>query len=188
MILSFLQQIFSEEITKTIISNIVGGILALLGGYFSIKWQGEQQQKERSNSYRNFYLEQFNSIRSQIDELSDILNSNGFVSFQHVEQLIITFELVNKHADGMIFIEDKAFRNELRKFFFDTFFDARRARYQQELQDKHSDELKIAERDQRQDIEAIRNQISETSNTKREYVLKMKERAINLAAKYGPTH
>ena len=178
MNLSFLQQIFSEEITKTIISNIVGGILALLGAYFSIKWQSDRKNSEQMKMYNTFYLEQIESMSEHINKLVDIFENRHIISFQHIDQIHVTMDLVNKHSDGFIFIQDKTLRKEVRKFFFDCFYDAQRAK------SAHIHKEKIERiNDQESDQQIIKNnqiQVLEAFTEMKSFVLDLKNHVLSI--------
>ncbi len=166
----------SIDILSSLIGTAVGGILSLVGSYFSIKWQSDIKNADQSKMYNTFYIEQIDLMSEHIEQLARIFDDRHIISFQHIDQIHVTTDLINKHSDGFIFIKDKLIRKKIRNFFFDCFYDAQRAKSAHIR--KEEIERTILQENDPQALQQKQNQAAQSYNDMKSFILDLKNHTV----------
>ena len=132
---------------------VAGGLLSLLGSYFSLRWQSKNTKKERLDLYLTFYKDSFLYVSSVIKDLESVWDSDNYASFHHLNQIERIINAIDRHMDGFALIDDRNLRDALRRFFFDLSGDIGFLRYWEQKREeakvdyqKHADKESVEAR------------------------------------------
>ncbi|MGL5735152.1 MAG: hypothetical protein ACRCYS_09840, partial [Beijerinckiaceae bacterium] len=175
------EQIASIFLSKEFAATIIGGVLSLLGSYFSIKWQGDAQRKDRLTNYKIFYSDQASFLVSTIMQLDKVFIENGFVSYKHINQIRRIFESVDRHSDGFALVTDDEDLKSLRTFFFEVFHETFVAENAQSQIDRF-DNISHDPTNLSPEVSQAAKNLEDTKILARRAVIGLKEKAINAQA------
>ena len=120
---------------------VAGGLLALIGSYFSLRWQNANSQRERSSAYSRFYDDSLNFITSIIVEIDDIWKKEHYISFRHLDHIERILAIVDRHMDGFALIDDTPARIEVRQAFFQLYGDLSFLRFWEKKKEDHKSQF-----------------------------------------------